>query len=116
MPLRSKFALSAIQGAVLSRTAALAAAAITLDMFVCSAPSEHNTAGVKERQQRSAGEDAVQWVQHGVQELMRAKHQFLTTQQTVQIDMPLQLWGQPKVVRTGGPGDDQSPWQQHQHH
>jgi len=92
MPLRSKFALSAIQGAVLSRTAALAAAAITLDMFLCSAPSQHNIAGMTVIQGSRAEEDSLQWVHHGVQELMRAKDEVLTAQQSVApIHIPVQF-------------------------
>lgn len=39
--LRSRYALSSVQGAVLSRTAAMVLAAVTHEQFVCAGAAEH---------------------------------------------------------------------------
>lgn len=80
-PLRSRFALSAVQGAVLSRTAALVLAAVTLGQFVCADAAQHGAAVAAISMTAAAstgqhvGHEAVrpqQWVNQGVQALLQA--------------------------------------------
>jgi hypothetical protein len=74
--LRSKYALSAVQGAVLSRTAAMVLAAVTLDQFVCCDAAQHGAAVAEIRVgQAAAGQQSVglqHWVNEGVCALLQA--------------------------------------------
>eukprot|EP00879_Flechtneria_rotunda_P026870 GHRR01028708.1.p1 GENE.GHRR01028708.1~~GHRR01028708.1.p1 ORF type:complete len:352 (+),score=112.36 GHRR01028708.1:939-1994(+) len=70
LPLKIRFALSAIQGAVLSRSAAVAAAAVAADLFVCGAGSGDGTS----RHTMYIEDD---WMQEGVNELVHASDEVL---------------------------------------
>lgn len=76
VPLRTKFSLRTPQGAVLSRSAAMALVAVSLDGFVCSQPAEHSTvarsAGAAGRGQ-STSDQMQQWEQEGIAELLHAR-------------------------------------------
>lgn len=67
-PLRRRFALAAPQGAVLSRTASLAAAAVALEAWVCGYPAAHGACA-------AAPAAAQPWVHTGVHELLAAAAQ-----------------------------------------
>lgn len=78
--LRAKFNLKAPQGAVLTSSAAMAVAAVSLDAFVCAAPLKHSklaAGGVHSpasSSSSSSGEDQQQqWVHDGISELIRAR-------------------------------------------
>jgi hypothetical protein len=68
MPLRTRHVLCAPQGGVLSASAALALAAVTMDQFVCGWP-EHGAAAFAALEDP---EGAQAWVNHGAQRLLDA--------------------------------------------
>lgn len=79
-PLRAKFALSAVQGAVLSRTAAMVLAAVTWEQFVCADATQHGAAvaasavgaAAAAQQVAGCGSSVQQWVNQGVAALLQA--------------------------------------------
>lgn len=80
-PLRAKFMLSNVQGAVLSRTAAMVLAAVTLDQFVCADAAQHGAAVAATAAGAAAGgwlqvgfsdQTVQQWVNEGVTALLQA--------------------------------------------
>lgn len=80
-PLRARYALSAVQGAVLSRTAAMVLAAVTLEQFVCADAVQHGPAAAAARVEAAAagrqsaavsGHSSLQWVIEGVAALLQA--------------------------------------------
>jgi hypothetical protein len=78
LPLRTKFQLSAVQGAVLSRSAAVAAAAVSHDAFLCVDPSAHSSAAGVTAAAVSGQQDSLQqWVLQGVAELLKARQEAI---------------------------------------
>lgn len=91
-PLRARYALSAVQGAVLSRTAALVLAAVTLEQFVCADAAQHGAAAAAVKvgtavspgsaatliqlasagQQPGGSSSSQQWVNQGANALLQA--------------------------------------------
>jgi hypothetical protein len=79
-PLRAKFALSAVQGAVLSRTAAMVLAAVTWEQFVCADAAQHGAAvaasaggtAAPAQQVAGCGCSVQQWVNQAVAALLQA--------------------------------------------
>lgn len=75
-PLRARHALSAsFQGAVLSRTAAMVLASVTLEQFVCADAAQHGAAVAAVRAGPAAvgqGGASQQWVNQGVNALLQA--------------------------------------------
>jgi hypothetical protein len=78
-PLRARHALSAsFQGAVLSRTAAMVLASVTLEQFVCAHAGQHGAAVAAVRVGPAAGVAgegggaSQQWVNQGVNALLQA--------------------------------------------
>lgn len=77
-PLRARHALSAsFQGAVLSRTAAMVLASVTLEQFVCADAAQHGAAVAAVRVGPAAaavgqGGASQQWVNQGVNALLQA--------------------------------------------
>lgn len=81
-PLRARFALSMVQGAVLSRTAAMVLAAVTWEQFVCADAAQHGAAvaastvgapaAAAGQQVSGRGCSSQQWVNQGVAALLQA--------------------------------------------
>lgn len=80
-PLRARYALSAVQGAVLSRTAAMVLAAVTLEQFVCADAVQHGPVAAAVRVEVAAAcrqsavgssHSSLRWVNQGVAALLQA--------------------------------------------